>query len=160
MRIDVENIRRWADEIRPMTDDEETFLDTLDGQTDAVEILDRLVLQRAFAQSAHNAAKDTAALFTARAQRQVEKIDRITEILGEIMDAMGSEKVTLPIATVTRTKPRAKVEILDESEIPSQLMRVKSSPDLTAIKAQLDAGENVPGAIITQGQPGISVRIK
>ena len=160
MRIDVENIRRWADEIRPMTDDDETFLDTLDGQTDAVEILDRLVMQRAFAQSAHSAAKDTAALFTARAQRQAERLDRITRILGEIMDAIGSEKVTLPIATVTRTKPRSKVEILDESEIPSQLMRVRASPDLTAIKAQLDAGENVPGAIITQGYPGISVRIK
>lgn len=160
MKIDIENIRRWAEAIRAMTDDEDTFLDTLDGQTDAVDVLVYMIEARAFAQMKEQASKDMAATFTERARRLSAKQAAITAAMGEILDAMGSEKVALPIATVTRTKARAKVSIVDEAEIPTQLMRVKASPDLTAIKAQLEAGETVPGATMSLGDRGVSVRIK
>jgi len=39
-------------------------------------------------------------------------------------------------------------------------MKVKKSPDLTAIKAQMDAGEYVPGAAIALGNEGVTVRSK
>ena len=161
MQIDVANIRRWADEIRELTgDDTETFLDTLDGQTDALDILTQLVTERAFAAEAQAAAKAMAETFTARAKRMADKQASIARVMGEILDAMGEGKVTLPIATISRTKPRTGVEITDEHEVPSQLMRIKRSPDLTAIKEHLLAGESVPGAQLKTGEPGLTVRIK
>jgi hypothetical protein len=40
-------IRRMADQIRLLTgDDQDTFLDTLDGETDAMDILGKLIQER------------------------------------------------------------------------------------------------------------------
>ena len=160
MRINIGNIQQWADEIRAMTDDQETFLDTLDGQTDALDVLDALVIERAKASAAEDAAKAVAGIFADRAKRQVEKQASLSRMMGEVMDAIGEAKIQRPIGTISRTKARQSVEIYDENEIPSQLMRVKSAPDAAAIKAQLEAGETVPGARLKTGEPGITVRIK
>jgi hypothetical protein len=73
---------------------------------------------------------------------------------------MGVKKADHPLGTVSRTKPRQKIVIEDPSEIPSQLMRITETPDLTAIKQQLEAGEFVPGATVEVGNPSVTVRIK
>ena len=47
MWIDYEEIRRMADNIRAMVgDDDDCFLDTLDGETDAMDILGKLIQER------------------------------------------------------------------------------------------------------------------
>lgn len=160
MKISIENIRRWAEEIKELTDDEETFLDTLDGQTDFMDILERLARYRLEATAYEDAARAMAETYTSRAKRLAEKQIRLAEMIGEIMDTIEKDKIALPTATISRTKPRTKVEIIDEAQIPTQLHRIKSSPDLTAIKKQLEAGEIVPGAQLTEGKPSITVRVK
>ena len=47
MYIKFEEIREMADHIRLLTgDDQDTFLDTLDGETDAMDILGKLIQER------------------------------------------------------------------------------------------------------------------
>ena len=47
MLIKYDEIRRLADSIREICgDDEDTFLDTLDGETDAVDVLGKLIQER------------------------------------------------------------------------------------------------------------------
>ena len=162
MRINIGNIQQWADEIRTMTDDQETFLDTLDGQTDALDILDALVIERAKASAAEDAAKAVASMFNDRAKRQAAKQASLSRMMGKVLDAIGETKIQRPIGTISRTKARQSLEVYDEAEIPSQLMRTKITiePDTAAIKAQLEAGVIVPGAQFKTGEPGITVRIK
>ena len=162
MRINIGNIQQWADEIRTMTDDQETFLDTLDGQTDALDVLDALVIERAKASAAEDAAKAVAGIFADRAKRQVEKQASLSRMMGKVLDAIGETKIQRPIGTISRTKARQSLEVYDEAEIPSQLLRTKITiePDTAAIKAQLEAGVTVPGARLKTGEPGITVRIK
>ena len=162
MRINIGNIQQWADEIRTMTDDQETFLDTLDGQTDALDVLDALVIERAKASAAEDAAKAVASMFNDRAKRQAEKQASLSRMMGKVLDAIGETKIQRPIGTISRTKARQSLEVYDEAEIPSQLLRTKITiePDTAAIKAQLEAGVTVPGAQLKTGEPGITVRIK
>jgi len=162
MRINIGNIQQWADEIRTMTDDQETLLDTLDGQTDALDVLDALVIERAKASAAEDAAKGVASMFNDRAKRQAEKQASLSRMMGKVLDAIGETKIQRPIGTISRTKARQSLEVYDEAEIPSQLMRTKITiePDTAAIKAQLEAGVIVPGAQFKTGEPGITVRIK
>lgn len=160
MGLDLANVKRWADEIRSMTDDQETFLDTLDGQTDAIEVLRRVVIARQEAAAQEAATKDLAAQYVARAKRLGERQTKLTEFMGEILDAIGDKKIALDIATVSRSAGQQRVEIEDETQIPTQLMRVKSSPDAAAIKAQLKAGVDVPGARLVEGNKSVTVRIK
>ena len=161
MWIDYEEIRRMADNIRAMVgDDDDCFLDTLDGETDAMDILGKLIQERQEIQAFEVATKDLAKQYQDRAAKLNAKADAISQTIGHLLDAIGEKKVVHPLATVSRTKARQRVVIEDENEIPTQLMKVKRSPDLTAIKEQLDAGEYVPGATIQLGNPGVTVRVK
>jgi hypothetical protein len=161
MWIDYEEIRRMSDNIRAMCgDDQDTFLDTLDGETDAMDILGTLIKERNEMLGNEAALKELAKQYKERADRMNAKADAIAQTMGHLLDAMGERKVQHPFATVSRTKARARVVIEDEHQIPTQLMKVKKSPDLTAIKAQMDAGEYVPGAAIALGNEGVTVRVK
>jgi len=161
MWIDYEEIRRMSDNIRAMCgDDQDTFLDTLDGETDAMDILGALIKERNEMLGNEAALKELAKQYKERADRMNAKADAIAQTMGHLLDAMGERKVQHPFATVSRTKARMRVVIEDEHQIPTQLMKVKKSPDLTAIKAQMDAGEYVPGAAIALGNEGVTVRSK
>ena len=161
MYIKFEQIREMADEIRLISgDDQDTFLDTLDGETDAMDILGKLIQERTECSIYEGAAKELAATYAARSKRLAARQEGISFTIGRLLDAMGETKVTHALGTVSRTKPRFSLEIYDETDIPTQLMKITSRPDTTAIRKQLDQGEIVPGCEIKLGQPSITVRIK
>lgn len=150
-----------SDNIRAMVgDDEDCFLDTLDGETDAMDVLGKLIQERQEIQANEAAVKNLAKTYQERAARLNAKADAISQTIGHLLDAIGSKKVAHPLATVSRTKARQSVVVTNPEEIPTQLTKVKRSPDLAAIKEQLEAGEFVPGAEIKLGNPGVTVRVK
>jgi hypothetical protein len=140
--------------------DAETFWDTLDGETDAMDVIGHLIRQRVEAKAHEIAAKEVAETYTARKQRMADKQKAINKALGQILDASGETKVTHTLGTVSRTKPRISAKVFDETVIPSQLTVTTVRPDLSAIKARLEAGEIVPGAELVAGEPGLTVRVK
>lgn len=161
MYIKFEEISAMSDQIRMITgDDQDTFLDTLDGETDAMEIMGKLVEERTEAAAHEIAMRDLAATYSARAKRLSARQDAISLAIGQLMDAMGETKIKHPIATISRTKARWSANITDADQIPSQLMNVTTKPDMAAIKKQMDQGESVPGCQFKMGQPSITVRIK
>jgi len=150
-----------SDNIRAMVgDDEDCFLDTLDGETDAMDVLGKLIQERQEIQANEVAVKALAKTYQERAAKLNAKADAISQTIGHLLDAIGSKKVAHPLATVSRTKARQSVLVTNPEEIPTQLTKVKRSPDLAAIKEQLEAGEFVPGAEIKLGNPGVTVRVK
>jgi hypothetical protein len=161
MYINYEEIRRMSDNIRAMVgDDEDCFLDTLDGETDAMDVLGKLIQERQEIQANEVAVKALAKTYQERAARLNAKADAISQTIGHLLDAIGSKKVAHPLATVSRTKARQSVLVTNPEEIPTQLTKTKRSPDLVAIREQLEAGEFVPGAEIKLGNPGVTVRVK
>jgi hypothetical protein len=161
MYVNYEEIRRMSDNIRAMVgDDEDCFLDTLDGETDAMDVLGKLIQERQEIQANEAAVKALAKTYQERAARLNAKADAISQTIGHLLDAIGSKKVAHPLATVSRTKARQSVLVTNPEEIPTQLTKVKRSPDLAAIKEQLEAGEFVPGAEMKLGNPGVTVRVK
>jgi hypothetical protein len=154
-------IRRMADQIRLMTgDDQDTFLDTLDGETDAMDILGKLIQERTECSIYEGSVKELAATYTARAKRLSAKQEALSITIGHLLDAMGQTKIQHPLGTVSRTKPRKKVVVVDQHDIPSQLTTVTVKPDMAAIKKQMDAGELVPGCEYRMGNSSVTVRIK
>lgn len=163
MRIDTAYIRRMADEIRAVLGDDfddETFIDTLDGETNAVDLIGYLIRDREEAKSHAAACDNLARQYADRAKRLKARGDAMTKAMGDILDAMGERKVAHALGTVSRTRGRASVQIVDADAVPTQLCKVVKSPDKTAIKAQLDAGEEVPGAEMQTAPDGVSVRVK
>ena len=107
MYIKFEDIREMSDQIRLLTgDDQDTFLDTLDGETDAMDILGKLIQERTEAAAYEVAMKDLAATYSTRAKRMNARQNAISVTIGQLLDAMGETKVKHPMATVSRTKAR------------------------------------------------------
>lgn len=161
MLINFEEIRRMADQIRELAgDDQDTLLDTLDGETDAMDILGKLIQERTECSIFEAAAKELAATYTSRASRMAMKQRALSQTIGWLMDAIGEKKIQHPLATISRTKPRWSVRVDCEEDVPTQMMKVTTKPDVAAIKKQMDDGETVPGCSILMGNPSITVRIK
>lgn len=163
VRPDIPLISRVSDYLRDMLGedyDDETFLDTLDGETNALDIADRLIASMQSDAALAAAAKAQADDLATRAKRISARADAKKKTLGLILDAMGQRKLERPGATVSRLAGRASVQITDEASVPSQLCKTTVTPDKTAIKKQLEAGEAVPGAELVRGDDTISVRVK
>ena len=163
MRIDPENIRRWADEVRAELGDDfdhQTFIDTLDGLTDVSDIADKLIADMLDADALADAMRAQIADLTARRDRFDRRQDAIRRVLLDLLNATGEKKLERPRATISRRAGVASVQIVDETSIPSQLCKTTVAPDKAAIKAQLLAGETVPGAQLVTGPDGLTVRVK
>lgn len=138
--------------------DAETFWDTLDGETDAVEVMDHILASMQEDEALAAAAKEQADAIAARAKRIAARAAAKKKTLGLILDAAGQKKVERPLATVSKVAGRMSVQINDEASVPSQLCKVVTTPDKTAIKKQLEAGETVPGCELVRGPDSVMVR--
>lgn len=139
-------------------DDADTLLDTLDGETDVLDILDQLIRDRGDASAYEEACRAEAEAYLARAKRFADRRASINTLMGKVLDATGEKKIVRPLATVSRTRGHVSVLITDEASVPTQLCKTVRTPDKAAIKAQLEAGETVLGAELQTGAPGVAVR--
>lgn len=141
-----------------LAEDEELRADTIEGETDAYRVLGKIVAIERDANSMVLAIGERAKELAARKDRYTRRKDAMRALLLRLLKAANLNKVSLPEATVSIGKGRAGVEIVDEALLPDNVVKLKREPDKTAIKAALDAGEDVPGAVLREGQPSVTVR--
>jgi len=160
--VDLPLIARVSAELRDMLGDdwdEQTFMDTLDGETDAADIADALLAGMQDDDALAEAIKAQADALAARAKRIAARAAAQKRTLLAVLDATGLRKMERPRGTISRRAGGVSLVITDEAAIPSQLTRTRVEPDKAAIKAQLQAGEDVPGAALVRGDDTISVRV-
>jgi len=160
-RIDTTTISAIAEQIREMLGedfDDQTFWDSLDGETDAGDILDHLIWQAQSTQTLIDSIREHEMALRHRKQRLEARVSAAKSAMLTVIDAAGVKKAERPCATITRRNGSASVVITDEDALPSQLCAIKKVPDKKAIKQQLDAGETVPGAEIKIGDDGVTMR--
>lgn len=148
--------------LQPYADDEELYQDMIEGETDALDLLDSQIASMQNDEALAEAIKAQEANLKARRERIEWRADAHKKAALLIMNAAGLKKAERPRATISVRPGSVSVQITDEAEIPTQLMREKISraPDKAAIKAQLEAGETVPGAELVRGAETISVRVR
>lgn len=137
--------------------DDQTIADTLEGEGDALRdkrlgYLAIIKSKRAFAEARAVAANGLAAL----AESEAKDASRLESALLASMTATGdSQLVGLQFEAKLRKNPPA-VEIADSAALPWSYWRTPEykppapTPDKTRIKADLQAGKEVPGARLVQ----------
>lgn len=163
MRLDLTRIQVEAvaamlrDEL---ADDERAYLDTLNGETDLYEWVQRL-LDR-IEDDDGNIAKlsEQIADRQSRKQRAGARIKANQGAIMALLDCAKLDKLVLPEATVSVRDAPPKAIVTDEAAVPESFLKIRTSPDMAAIKAEMEAGRAVPGVTLDNGAESLTIRRK
>ena len=142
------------------SDDEQLKLDTLEGETGLFE-LTRHLLERI--EEDEGAIRDLNEQIEGRQSRKVAAANRIKrrrEAIQALMDCARIDKLTLPEATLSVRAVPPKAVVTDEAAVPDEFCKITRKPDLTAIKAGVEAGAAIPGVSFDNGGTSLTVRRK
>lgn len=143
-----------------LADDESLKLDTIEGETNAMRVIERALAERQEAESLVGAIKVREADLAARRNRFERKSDAMKTLIRHVMKAAQLPKVILTEATLTVTKAKTSVGIEDLNELPQGFYHTNRVADRGAIRAAIESGETVPGAILVLGSEGLTIRPK
>lgn len=143
-----------------LVEDDELRADMFEGETDLAPLMSRLVRIRqerlARAEGLNNYIGD----LTSRRDREARGADGIKKLMVQLMTASQLPKLILAEATISLLNGRETVSITDIDALPQGTFSLERKPDKAAIKALIEAGEDIPGAAIVHGDASISVRVK
>jgi len=161
LQADVANVLADIDNLLTaypeLAEDTDLRADMLEGSTAAYDVLTRLVNIERDSDSMSKAIAERIRDLSSRKARAEKRKDAMRLMMLRVMRAIGAPKVNLVEATVSITKGRDSVEIVDEAKLPDAYVRIERVPDKTALKAAL-ANDNVPGARMRSGEETITVR--
>ncbi len=143
-----------------LAEDETLRADMIEAETGADKIIEKAFEERQHAEMMAGAIKSRELVMAERRGRYERKSEAMKRLIRSVMQAADLDKLTLTEATISITKPRASVNVLDVDELPQGFYRVKREADKTALKSALEKGETVPGAELALGEPGIAFRTK
>lgn len=143
-----------------LAEDDGLRLDMIEGETSAVRIVERALAERQEAEMMAGAIKAREIDLTTRRGRFERKSEAMKQLIRSIMKAAQLDKLTLPDATVSLSKPRYSVGIEDVDELPQGYVKLTKSADKDAIRKAFDNGEPVPGAAMVLGVESVIIRTK
>jgi len=138
--------------------DDDFKLDILEGSTDLLEIVDKLMINLSLTEGYIEGINITRARIDARSVRLKKKSDVIRSIIRRLLEAAEMRKFTVPHGTASLTVKPQSVEIVDEGLLPEEFFRITKSPNKTLIGEKLKAGEDVPGAQLSNGGETLTIR--
>lgn len=153
-------IERLRAEYPELDDDADLLADTIDGETDFTRIMERLSLNFLDATSLKEANGAIISDLRERGERFGRKAEAYRAIMQDLLVASGQRKCTLPTATLSIAKGRARLVIDDEAALPQGFVKLERIPIKADIAAALSAGESIPGARLEQAPEHLSIRTK
>lgn len=143
-----------------LMEDDDLRADTLEGETNVVPMLSRIVRARnerlAQAEGLNLYIKE----LTDRRDRMSRGADGLKGLALKLMATASLPKLELPEATLSVSAGRSSVSIVDIEELPQGTFVTERKPDKATIKALLEAGEDVPGAALVTGENLLTIRVK
>jgi Siphovirus Gp157 len=138
--------------------DEASTHDLIEGETSVLEMIDQLLSDVA-GDAALIAGVDTVmADLAERKKRFKDRQAKTRELLLYVMQSLELRSLERPAATLAIRVSPQRVIITDEAAIPWHLIRIRQEPDKAMIADAIKAGEQVPGAELSNQPETISIR--
>lgn len=141
-------------------DDEQLKLDTLEGQTDLYELTGFLLGRIEEDEGVILALKEQIGDRQHRKAAAERRIEKRREAVKALMECASIDKLPLPEATLSVRDVPPKAIVVDEAAVPDEFCKFTRKPDLTAIKAGLEAGTVIPGVSRDNGGTSLTIRRK
>lgn len=136
------------------------FATLVESECDVIERMRRILRAARMTEAQAKALGELQAEMRDRKARLDKKADSLRDACKWAMGELGLRKIEAPDFNVSLSAGRAPLVITDEAALPDELCRVKREADKTAIKAALEAGQDVPGALFGKPSPTLTVRTK
>jgi hypothetical protein len=164
LALDAQTIERQINALMEaypeLAEDEALRADMIEGETDLLSVMARVLDHQQEAASMVDAMKSRRSDLSERISRYERRSDAMRTLMLNLMSAADQTKITLPEATISMTKGRDAVEIIDINALPQGFYSLERKADRTAIGAALKAGEAIPGAALRTGDASLTIRTK
>lgn len=161
MRIDITLAQIGA--IKTMfgdDDDERALAHAIEGETDAHELISRLLAHIEAEEGVEAALKTQIENRQERKKRAADRIERIRLIIAAIVKCTGLPSIKLPEATVTLGETKAALKVTAPEAVPHKYARESWAPDMALIKAAFTPEtKDLPNWLtVTEPKPVLTVR--
>ena len=143
-----------------LADDDDGWSLAISSETELDEMLIKLVRLIDDSKALVDGTKARADELDARVTRFKRRIEAYRSLIQRLMDAANLPKRELPEATLSIRAGSPRVIITDERLIPPSLTVIKTEPNKTLIRTTLTAGGSVPGAVLSNAEPSLTIRVK
>ena len=148
--------RAMVERLMDTQDDARAIADTIEAESYPLEIKAQNVAYAIKNLDATAAAiKQAEAEMAARRKAAEKRAEHLREYAKTCMEVAGVSKIECPHFALTIKRNPAAVDIFEPSLIPVEFMKQPepppATPDKVSIKAALQAGQDVPGALLAQG---------
>jgi hypothetical protein len=147
-------------EFPELIEDDVLRADMIEGSTDLHTVIAHLLDREREAASMSDAVKIRRDALGERGKRYDRHSDGLRATMLKLMQFGDLKTMALPEATVSVRAGSPRVIVTDETMVPEDLCRISISPDKKAIKERIDAGEAVPGAVLSNSEPSLTIRTK
>jgi hypothetical protein len=137
--------------------DDSMLADMLEGETDLFEFLTAATQEIDEAEAFAETCNLLISKYKRRKERLEHRVERLRDLMLKLLQESGLKTHKLATTTLSvRNGPR-KVIVTNESELPDEYFRITRKPNLTAIHERIDQGVAVPGAVLSNAQPVLSM---
>lgn len=141
--------------------DAELLTDSIEGETNLFEIIDRLLHRRSVNLNLAEGIDRLANDLDARRTRFVQRAEADKALIEQALMIAELPKVERPGATLTLAARPPKLMLTDEADIPAQFWKPATPTlDKKALTEALKGGEAIPGATLSNAAPTLTVRVK
>jgi hypothetical protein len=149
--------------------DEQTLQDTIEGETNLLELMKRIVIQIDDDDTRVLGIKKSIERKQARKSRLENRIDFMRTMLVSALEVLGQDKFELDIATISRRFVQPKLVVTDEAMVPASFFKVPepalSRADLTtALRARSKAIDDLESRVkkgeLEEGTPAYSAALQ
>lgn len=162
LQLETEAAQRLRDKLSATYgDDVDLIRDCIEGETSLHEAIGKATLELAAVEGEKEGIEIAIAKLKTRLTRHCERAEGIREAIQVAMETAELTSLKTPAATLSiRPSPPA-VEITDAAALPIIFLKQPAPvPDKTSIKAALKGGEAIPGAVLSNQPPALSVRFQ
>lgn len=150
---------RLLAEFPELADDDRTLHDTLDGECSLTDAIIAIVRSAEFDRSLVAALSIRMEELKQRQERLERRIESKRAIVADAMEKVVIRKLECAECTISLRHLADKVIVTDEAQIPDEY-KVTPPPkvSLSAIKAAMAEGKEIPGAVKSNGGVGLTIR--
>lgn len=151
--LKAELLRRFPE----LEDDQETLFDTLSGISDLDELIAATMREALAREAFADAIEKLIDAAAARASRFRDGAHKMRDAVAHVMAESGRKKITAPDMTIGLRAGRTTYLVPDPKELPDDLVAIKRRPIMVEINLRMNAGEKIPGVIVRNNPPYLSV---